>query len=385
MARAMHLLKALNLSRLSKQAGMHHDGGGLYLCVQPPAASWVYRYMIAGRARSMGLGPWPLVTLAEAREKAMDAAKLKINGRDPIEARRAQAGPSGMTFGECAKAYIQSHRAGWRSTVHAGQWETTIAMFAEPIIGNVAVSTIDTPAVMQVLQPMWQVQTETASRLRGRIEAILDWAKTRGYREGENPARWKGHLANLLPARTKVKATRHHEALAYTDLPGFIKELRQHEGVAADALAFLILTAARSGEVTGARWSEIDLTNKLWTVPAARMKAGKEHRVPLSPAALAILSRQSQETEIVFSKRGRALLKGSLHSLAKPLGVTVHGFRSTFRDWASEQTEFPNDAIEMALAHAVGSKVEQAYRRTDMFEKRRALMAEWAAFCGGHK
>src|SRR5262245_38591880 len=316
MARTAGGLTALKVGRLVEKPGMHADGGGLYLQVTAGGASWIYRYMLNGRAREMGLGPLALFSLQEARAKALDARRLRHGGIDPIEARRAarqQArldAAKAITFRQCAESYIQAHRAGWRNGKHAAQWEATLATYAEPIIGALPVQAVETALVMKIIEPLWATKPETASRLRGRIESILDWASAREYRAGENPARWRGHLDKLLPARSKVRRVEHHAALPYADLPGFTISLREQGGIAARALEFLILTAARTGEVIGARWNEIDLLDKTWIVPAARMKAQREHRVSLSARALAILSetqavRQSESADTFVFPGGK--------------------------------------------------------------------------------
>jgi integrase len=408
MARTTGLLTALKVER-AKRPGMYADGGGLYLQVTDGGRSWIYRYTLAGKTREMGLGPLALYGLAEARALTLDARRLRHQGIDPIDHRRAARAQKqlddakAMTFRQCADAYIATQRAGWRSAKHAGQWETTLATYARPVIGALPVQAIDTPLVLKVLQQhveaergepagqFWQARSETAARLRGRIEAVLDWAKVRGYRIGENPARWRGHLDKLLPARSRLGRVRHHPALPYRELPGFMADLRSREGISARALEFAIVTAGRAGEVIGARWSEFDLFDKTWTVPADRMKAGKPHRVPLSPRALAILQEMqlrpaSDNDALVFpgSKPGRTLSKTAIMELLQRMGredITAHGFRSTFRDWAAESTNYPNHVVEQALAHTIGSRVEAAYRRSDLFEKRRRLMQQWATFC----
>jgi integrase len=375
---------------------MYADGGGLYLQVTEGGASWIYRYMLAGRAREMGLGPLALFGLSEARAKALDARRLRHEGIDPIEARRAiraQArldAAKAITFKQCAEGYIAAHRAGWRNGKHAAQWEATLATYAGPVIGPLPVQAIDTALVLKVLEPIWATKPETAGRVRGRIESILDWAKVREYRQGENPARWRGHLDKLLPASGKVRKIVHHAALPYAELPGFLVELREEEGIAARALEFAILTAARTGEVIGARWSEMDLREKIWTVPPGRMKSGREHRVPLSARVLTILegmqSHRHADDGFLFpgGKIGKPLSNMAFLMLLRRMGrgdLTAHGFRATFKTWASERTAFQNEIVEAALAHVVGSKVEQAYLRGTMFEKRRALMKQWATFC----
>jgi integrase len=393
-------LTALKVDRLKSKVGMHHDGGGLYLQVTAGGASWVLRYMLGGKAREMGLGPLALFSLADARAKALDARRLRHDGIDPIAHRRAEKAArvlqdaKGITFKECAESYIKAHRAGWRNAKHAGQWEATLKTYAEDAIGSLPVQAIDTALVLKVLEPIWTTKPETASRLRGRLENILDWAKVRGYRDGENPARWRGHLDKLLPARGKVRRVEHHAALAYAELPAFMAELRTREATAARALEFAILTGARTGEVIGARLDEISEREKVWTVPAERMKAGKEHRVALSARALVIVNgidRQSEgpqtETDtFVFpgGKPTKPLSNMALLMLLRRMGrddLTAHGFRSTFRTWAAERTTFPREVIEAALAHTIGNKVEAAYQRSDLFKKRSLLMDAWARFC----
>jgi integrase len=388
---AMGRLTALKVERI-KRPGMHADGGGLYLRVTPEGArNWVLRYMLDRRPRWMGLGPLALYGLQEARARALDARRQRHEGIDPIEARRAERArqrldaAKAITFQQCAESYIAAHRAGWRNDKHAGQWSATLATYVYPTIGALPVQAVDTGLVLKVLEPVWTAKPETASRVRGRLESILDLAKARGYRDGENPARWRGHLDKLLPARSRVRRVEHHAALPYAELPGFLAALREQEGIAARALEFLILTAARTGEIIGARWNEIDRLDKTWTVPAARMKAHREHRVPLSPPALAILGEMRGDA-FVFpgGKAGEPLSRMAFWRLLRRMGrgdLTAHGFRATFKTWASERTSFQNEIVEASLAHTIGGKVEQAYRRGDMFEKRRRLMQQWAAFC----
>jgi integrase len=366
--------------------GMYPDGGGLYAQISERGASWIYRYRVDARhVREMGLGSLDLYDLKTAREKALDARRLRHQGIDPIEHRRAArvqarlAEVKSVTFDAAAEQYAAAHRAGWRSSKHATQWLTSLATHASPVLGAMPVQVIDTPMVLKVLEPIWTTKPETASRIRGRIEAVLDWAKARGYRNGsENPARWKGHLDHLLPPRAKVRAVKHHAALPYDQIPTFMAKLRATEGARARALEWLILTACRRGEVIGARWSEIDTQNKVWTIPPERMKGGREHRVPLSPAALALLAGVERKDERVFGTSQTMLLETvrAIHP-----GITVHGFRSSFRDWCAERTNFSSEVAELALAHAVGSKVEAAYRRGDLVEKRRRLAEAWAAYC----
>jgi integrase len=398
-------LTALAVERRAKNPGIYGDGGGLYLLVGSKrpghggTCSWVFRYMRHGKAHSMGLGRYPDRSLAEARERAMAARRLLIDGIDPIEQRGAISAQAeleaakAVTFKDSAEGYIAAHQAGWRNAKHAYQWRATLATYAFPLIGALPVAAIDTGLMMKVLEPIWTAKPETATRLRGRVEAILDWARVRGYRAGENPARWRGHLENLLPSKGKVQKVKHHAALPFDSLPGFMAALRQQQGIAAHALEFAILTAARTGEVIGATWAEINLVEKMWIVPGERMKAGREHRVPLSARAVLVLQdmaalRENREpTEFVFpgAKRSKPLSNMAMLALLRRMGhrdLTAHGFRSTFRDWGAERTNFPSEVAEMALAHAVGDKVEAAYRRGDLFEKRRALMDQWATVCG---
>ncbi|MCW5751357.1 MAG: integrase arm-type DNA-binding domain-containing protein [Anaerolineales bacterium] len=375
-------------SPLLRAPGRYGDGKGLWLHYQGPGkASWILRYSLHGRRREMGLGSTSTLSLAEAREVARQARKLVLAGIDPIEHRRAerQQQRQAMTFAEAAEAFIRSHRLGWKSPKHAAQWEATLATYAFPVFGRLPVGQVDTSHVMRALEPIWATKPETASRLRGRIEAVLDWAAARGHRAGDNPARWRGHLANLLPARAKVRKVQHFAALPYQQLPSFIAELRAQEGIGARALAFAILTAARTGEVIGAKWAEIDLASGIWTISGDRMKAGREHRVPLSGAALAILRALPRESHWVFpgGRRGRPLSSMALLQVLRRMGfgnITAHGFRSTFRDWAAERTSFAREVAEAALAHSISDKVEAAYRRGDLFEKRRKLMDGWAGY-----
>ena len=387
-------LSAVEVRSIARK-GMYHDGGGLYLQVSASGAkSWILRFMLAGRARAMGLGPLQAIPLAEARKRAAECRRMRVDGIDPIAARGAQRAQrrleaaTAMTFKQCAGAYIEAHKAGWKNPKHAAQWPSTLATYVYPVFGGLPVQAVDVGLVMKVLEPIWVEKSETASRLRGRIESILDWATTRGYRQGENPARWRGHLENLLPKKSKVRRVKHHPALPYDEIAGFVAELRAQEGVAASALEFLILTAARTGEVIGARWDEVDLAEKIWVVPAERMKAGREHRVPLSAAAATVLKRINEihEGDNVFpgGKRGMPLSNMAMLALLRRMGrgdLTAHGFRSSFRDWAAERTNFPHEVAEMALAHTVGDKVEAAYRRGDLFQKRRQIMEAWARFC----
>jgi integrase len=374
--------------------GMHPDGGGLYAQITERGASWIYRYRVDQKhVREMGLGSLDLYGLKEARALALDARRLRHRGIDPIDHRRAARAQAkfdevkSLTFDAAAEQYAAAHRAGWRSSKHAEQWMASLDTHVSPVLGALPVQAIDTPLVLRALEPIWTTKPETASRVRGRIEAVLDWAKARGYRAGENPARLRGHLDHLLPAPSKVRAVKHHAALDYRSLPAFMAALRERQDIAARALEFTILTAARVGEVLGARWSEFNLLDKVWIIPGGRMKSGREHRVPLSGRALAILegmqAHRTGEDAYVFpsSRAGAAVSDWSIRDLVTDRGTTVHGFRSSFRDWAAERTNFPSEVAEMALAHAVGSKVEVAYRRGDMFEKRRRLAEAWANYC----
>lgn len=368
------------------------------------------RYMRAGVSHDMGLGSYPEVSLAEAREQAAAARRLIRAGEDPLEqrkqARAASAAARSRTFRAAAAELIADKAKGWRNPKHADQWAATLEAYAYPAFGDWPVARVDSEAVMGVLRPLWERVPETASRLRGRIEAVLDAAKARGWREGENPARWKGHLSARLPSPRKVKATQHHPALAWQQIPAFLVELRRREGVAARAIELAILTAARSGEVRGMTWAELDLTAAVWTIPASRMKAGKMHRVPLPPAAVQLLRsiqpRGVTAGALVFPgvRSGKPLSDMSLTAVVRRMNedsgdaptwrdqvsgeaITVHGFRSTFRVWAGERTSQPRELVEAALAHTLKDKVEAAYARTDLLERRRPLMEEWAAHCCG--
>jgi integrase len=393
MARIVGKLNALDVSRANER-GYYGDGGGLYLLVGPTGAkSWVFRFRDAGRLREMGLGPLHTIGLAEARGRAQNCRRERLDGRDPIEARRAERtaarldAAKAMTFKQCGVAYIAAHEAGWRNPKHRAQWRSTLEAYVYPMFGDLPVKAVDVGLVMRAIEPIWTKKPETASRVRGRVESILDWATARGYRQGENPARWKGHLENLLPQKNKVRRVEHHAALPYPALAEFMAELRQQEGIAARALEFAILTVARTGEVIGAKWSEIDLEARLWTVPAERMKAGREHRVPLNDPAVAILiaMREVWDGNFVFpgGKARRPLSNMAFLMLLRRMrrgDLTAHGFRSTFSDWCSERTNFPAEAREMALAHTVSDKVEAAYRRGDLFQKRRQVMDAWARY-----
>ena len=376
MARQQQRLSALQVTKLTKP-GLYGDGGGLTLQITPTGAkSWLFRYMIAGKPFGMGLGPTHTVSLAEARQKALDARKLFIEGINPLTAKKqsqiaaALASARMMTFDQCAEAYILAHKASWKNAKHADQWTNTLNTYASPVFGRLPVAEIDTGLVVKCLSPIWESKTETASRLRGRIESVLGWATTSGYRTGENPARWKGHLENLLATISKSSRTKNHPSLPWQSIGAFMAALRAREGVSARAVEFAILTACRSGEVRGARWAEFDITGKVWTIPAERMKAKREHQVPLSDAALALLASMPKDSDddVVFAgTKGQPLSDMSLTALlrrmngdAKPVwadangdGVTVHGFRSSFRMWAAETTNYPREVAE----HALGAPV----------------------------
>lgn len=400
MSREIGKLSALSVSRLKEQ-GLHSDGGGLYLRVTASGGKfWAFRYMLYGKAREMGLGALHALPLAKARLKSAECRKQLSEGIDPIAARtevrtkaRMEVGRD-KTFRQCAEAYIEAHEAGWRNAKHVQQWTNTLKDYVYPVFGDILVQRVNVAMVMKVIDPIWQTKTETAKRIRGRIEVILDWAKVREYREGENPARWRGHLQNLLAAPSKVKKVRHQAALSYNQIGAFIASLRkQNTDMSALAAEFTILTASRTSEVIGATWDEIDFARAAWTIPSDRIKAGKEHRVALSSAAIDILKKLDGERdkytgkpEFVFGgrKKGKPLSNMAMLALLRRMNrrdITVHGFRSTFRDWAAEQTNFPREVAEAALAHAVEDKVEAAYRRSDLFEKRRLMMEQWARYC----
>lgn len=392
MTRTRCRLTALKVASI-KKPGLYADGGSLYLRVAPGGSKgWIFRFTVAGRTRDAGLGSYPTISLAKARQSADEFRRQVAADVDPIEARNAQrlAVARAPSFEECAKFYMASHEVAWKNDKHRAQWRSTLATYAFPVIGALPVPAIDTQLVLKILEPIWATKPETASRLRGRIEVILSWAKVRGYRDGENPAQWRGHLDHLLPAKGKVRKVVHHAALPYSEISAFLNLLRRQSCPSARALEFLILTASRTSEALSACWSEIDRECQLWSIPAERMKAGKEHRVPLTPRARAILHEMHQirQSDFVFPgmKPGQPLSQMALAMLLRRIGsghVTVHGFRSTFRDWAAECTLFSGELAEMALAHAVSNAVEAAYRRGDMLDKRRKMMEAWSAFCGG--
>ena len=391
-------LSPIEVRRLTRP-GRWSVGGvdGLALQVtESGARSWVLRITIGGRQREMGMGSFPTVTLAAAREKARQFRSVVSDGHDPIaliQARKSGALAEGQTlktFSEVARQYIAQHEKSWKNAKHQAQWAATLRTYAEPKIGKMLVRDIRPAHVIGVLEPIWTTKTETATRVRSRIELVLDYSTAHGFREGVNPARWKGNLDAALPNPSKVAPVRHHAAVALKDVASFMKRLRSQEGVGARALEFAVLTAARSGEVRGATWSEVDLKSALWTIPASRMKSGREHRVPLSKPAVNLLRSLSADRlpeDHVFPGMRGPLSDMSLTAVLRRMDVpaTVHGFRSTFRDWVSEYTEHSGEVAEMALSHAIGDKVEAAYRRGDLLEKRVALMTDWALFLAGSR
>jgi integrase len=397
----------LTAAKVSKaRPGRYGDGAGLYLLVRSAEAKfWVFRYTRNGKMREAGLGPASgpaAVSLVDARKKARRFHDMVREGLDPLDERDAEKvrkkaemalqAAKGVTFADVVERYLDAHEASWKNPKHRQQWRNTLRDYVLTVVGNMPVASVGTGEVMQILEALWRTKPETGSRVRGRIESILDYAKARGWRDGENPARWRGHLDHLLPARSKVRRVEHHAALPWREIGIFMAALSQQTGVSARSLEFAILTVARSGEVRGAAWAEIGLREGIWTVPRGRMKAGREHRVPLSKPALAILERMaelrrdSQPGALVFpgGRSGRPLSDVALAKAIRATGwadVTTHGFRSCFRDWVAEATNYPRELAEKALAHTLSDKVEAAYQRGDMFERRRALMNGWAAFC----
>lgn len=395
MGRGHSRLSAFAVGR-AKRPGLYPDGQGLYLQVSPSGStSWIFRYQHARRRRYMGLGGLAAVSLSDARRKALAARKMLAEGLDPLEegralaVARAAAAAKATTFRDAAARYIAAHQSSWRNAKHIAQWGSTLQAYAMPVIGDVSVAAIDTDLVLQVLEPIWEKKNETARRVRGRVEVILDWATAGKLRSGENPARWKGLLEHRLSKQPRAARVKHHPALDYRRIATFMAKLRREEGVAARCLEFTILTGARTGESTGARWKEFDLGTAIWTVPGDRIKAGRPHRVPLAARALAIVRGQatfrSDEFVFVGRKPGTQLSNMAMATVLRRMGqddVTVHGFRSSLRDWAAEQTNYPREVAEMALAHAVGDRVEAAYRRGDLLEKRKQIMADWENYCG---
>lgn len=389
--RTLNKLDARTAATLNKP-GRHSDGGGLYLSIDlQNRRRWVFLYTKSGKRIELGLGAARDISLALARKEAGRLRSILASGGDPRAARERQ---QQMTFAQCSDTYIQSMRPSWRSAKHAAQWSTTLTKYAAPLRSRL-VDTVGTHEILEVLQPLWQRAPETAERLRGRIERVLDSAKAKGLRNGENPARWRGHLDQLLPKRQRLSRG-HHKALPYSDIPSFMLDLRTHEAPAANALEFAILTASRTSEVLGATWREIDLNAATWIIPAERMKAGREHRVPLSVPAIQLLrslelarnlERATPLDPVFVNAKGNALSNMAMAMLLRRIqqNVTVHGFRSAFRDWASETTSFAHEVCEMALAHTISNKAEAAYRRGDLFLKRRTLMDAWARFCKGNE
>lgn len=389
-------LKPLQVKSLP--AGRHTDGGGLQLLVKKSRArSWVFRFMLDGKSRDIGLGAASgpdAISLAQARDAAIDLRRLVQSGIDPLqerarmdaesEAKTQAAHIAGITFKASAEAYIAAHSDSWKNAKHRAQWPSTLETYVYPVMGDLPVADISIEHVMAVIEPIWKIKPETASRIRGRIETVLDAAKARGYRQGENPARWRGHIALMLPARTRLSRG-HHKAMPYAEIPAFIASLQSKDVMAALALEFTVLTAARSGETIGATWNEVDLKKAVWAIPAERMKAGKEHRIPLSSRAVEILeATKALGDDYLFSgNRGGKLSNMAMAMLLRRMDVdaTVHGFRSGFRDWAAESTGFAHEVCEMALAHAISNQSEAAYRRGDLFDKRRKLMDAWAKYC----
>ena len=387
----MHRLSAAHLRKLPD--GFHSDGGLLYLVVNGEGRSWVLRYQRHGKVTDMGLGSLGDLTLAEARTMAAEARGRRAFGQDPLTARRQAIASSAtvQTFRQCAEAYIKAHEASWRYARHKAHWVSSLERHVYPTVGELPVGSVDTGLVLKLLEPIWHKTPSAASLVRGRIEAILGWATIRRYRTGDNPARWANHLEHALPEVGKLRRVRHHPSLPYADMAAFMAELRKQRGMAPRAMEFLILTAARSGEARGAKWSEIDEAERLWIIPEERMKASRAHRVPLSNQALALLAemkklRHAGDGGFIFQggKPGKPLSPMSLRALLGAMerkDITTHGMRSCFRDWCAEQTSHPNHVAEMALAHAIGNAVEAAYRRGDLLEKRRQLMQAWASYC----
>jgi integrase len=391
-------MRDLNVKQVEalRRPGKHHVSRNLYLQVSENGArSWLFRYMRNLAPHWHGLGAYDLLSLAEAREKVLACRRQLLNGVDPIDAKQAEliqqklAAAATMTLKECGTAYIAAHETGWRNAKHRQQWRNTLETYVYPVLGDLPVQTIDTALVMKVLEPIWQAKPETAGRVRGRIESILDWATVRKFRTGENPARWKGHLDKLLPQKGKIHKVRHQPAMPYLDVPAFMAELRGETSISAHALEFTILATVRTSESIGATWPEIDRTAKVWTIPARRIKAERDHRVPLSDRAVEILDALPREEGndhlFIGAKKGKGLSNMAMLELLRGMagnGYTVHGFRSSFRDWCAERTNYPRELAEVALAHALKDKTEAAYQRGDLLEKRRRLMRDWARYCG---
>ncbi|GHF12620.1 phage integrase [Kordiimonas sediminis] len=394
MARGINKLSARAISAIS-EPGSYVDGAGLRLQVSKGGSkSWQFRFMLNGRSREMGLGPVKDVSLAQARQKASECRTMLSEGIDPIEARKARKEAlraqqdTCKSFDECRNAFLKSHASAWKGTKSLTQWEGSLERYATPVIGKTPVDQIDTALIMRVLDPIWRSKTETATRVRGRVERILDWATVQGFRQGDNPARWTGHLSELLPAPSALRKVKHMTAMPYQEVSALVWDLRESESMGAKALNFLILTAARSAEVRLATWDEIDLDAKTWTIPAERMKAGREHVVPLSQEAMDILQALPKlaGNSYVFPgmRDGKPLSDMTLTKQLRDRKIpkaTVHGFRSSFRDWAGEQTNYPRNVIEKCLAHQLEDKVEAAYHRSNLLEKRRPVMKAWAGYC----
>jgi integrase len=402
MARSRKGLTPERARQKSAKPGLHLDAAGLYLRVsktstnsKATASSWIFRYMLNSKAREMGLGSYTDVTLYAARKLAEEARGLKGRGIDPIEAREAKRvaqrveDARSISFRECAQGFIAAHQGKWKNAKHVKQWNATLEAHVMPVLGDIPVSAVDKALVIKVLEPIWSKIPETAARVRGRMEAILDWAEVRDYRTGANPAAWKGRLDKVFPARSSIQKTKHHPALPYAELPEFFESLSEEQGTAAQALQFTILTVSRTGEVIGSKWPEVEMNGSVWTVPGARMKGGRDHRVPLPPPAMKVLRHQHKMTGgvgYIFpgQKSKKPLSNMAMLMLLERMGrddLTVHGFRSTFRDYIEEQTAFPGSVAEAALAHAVGDATEAAYRRGDLFDKRKQLMNAWARYC----
>jgi integrase len=395
MARALFRLTAMKVAK-AKRPGLYADGGSLYLRVaEGGSKQWIFRYVTNGRMRDMGIGPAHTLTLAEARERATEARKLRLDGIDPIVHKRARvaairaADDNAMTFRQCADGFVKDHSSTWSNTRHRADWESSLLRHVYPSLGALPISSIDTPLVLRTLKPIWTTIPETATRVRQRIESIIDWATAHHFRTGDNPARWGGRLEHALPARAKIAAVKHHVALPMEEVGAVMNRLRAEEGTAARCLEFIMLTAARLSEALGAEWREIDFAARTWTVPANRMKSRRTHKVPLSDAAVAVLEQMNAVrcSDYVFpgNREGRPIGDNSVWRLVKDVAgdkqTTVHGLRSCFKDWCSERTNFAREVSEMALAHAIPDAVEAAYRRGDLFEKRRKLMDAWAAHC----
>ncbi len=394
MPRAIKRLTAMGVQKITRP-GYHADGAGLYLQVTASGAkSWIYRYRRQGKLHDKGLGSSLALSLADAREAAARCRRMLVDGIDPIQAMKEQRQAERLeqarskTFRQCALEYIAQIKVQWKNEKHADQWINTLEVYACSVFGDVPVQDVETSLVYKALEPIWQTKNETASRVRGRIEKVLDWARVADLRTGENPARWKGHLDAMLAKPSQVQKVINHPALPFIQMGGFMKALRQHEGLAAKALELTILTAARTGEIIGAKWDEFDLEARVWIIPAERMKMGKEHRVPLCSRAIELLNamKATRTSDYVFpgEKEHRPLSNMAMAEVLKRMkrtNITVHGFRSTFRDWAAETTNFPSEVVEMALAHRISNSVEAAYRRGDLMEKRRALMHAWQEYC----